>query len=80
MVLVDLEGKTRVTKNNIMYKCGWSPFEGYIFNSSILKTWVNGKLLYNEGKIIESGPAKSLEYIMNTNSWGQFQQSPTTCV
>ena len=62
MVLVDLEGKTRVTKNNIMYKCGWSPFEGYIFNSSILKTWVNGKLLYNEGKIIESGPAKSLEY------------------
>ena len=63
MVLVDLEGKTRVTKNNIMYKCGWSPFEGYIFNSSILKTWVNGKLLYNEGKIIESGPAKSLEYI-----------------
>ena len=63
MVLVDLEGKTRITKNNIMYKCGWSPFEGYIFNSSILKTWVNGKLLYNEGKIIESGPAKSLEYI-----------------
>ena len=63
MVLVDLNAKTEVTKNNIMYKCGWSPFEGYIFNSSILKTWVNGKLLYDEGKIIESGPAKSLEYI-----------------
>ena len=62
MVLIDLEGKTRVTKNNIMYKCGWSPFEGYLFNSSILKTWVNGKLLYDKGKIIESGPAKKLEY------------------
>ena len=62
MVLVDLEGKTKVTKNNIMYKCGWSPFEGYLFNSSILKTWVNGKLLYEKGKIIESGPAKKLEY------------------
>ena len=62
MVLVDLEGKTKVTKNNIMYKCGWSPFEGYLFNSSILKTWVNGKLLYDKGKIIESGPAKKLEY------------------
>ena len=62
MVLIDLEGKTKVTKNNIMYKCGWSPFEGYLFNSSILKTWVNGKLLYEKGKIIESGPAKKLEY------------------
>ena len=62
MVLIDLEGKTKVTKNNIMYKCGWSPFEGYLFNSSILKTWVNGKLLYDKGKIIESGPAKKLEY------------------
>ncbi|MAW09092.1 MAG: dihydroorotase [Flavobacteriaceae bacterium] len=62
MVLVDLEGKTKVTKNNIMYKCGWSPFEGYLFNSSILKTWVNGKLLYDKGKIIESGPGKKLEY------------------
>ncbi len=63
MVLVDLEGKTNVTKNNIMYKCGWSPFEGYIFNSSVIKTWVNGKLLYDKGKIIETGSAKRLEYI-----------------
>jgi len=62
MVLIDLEGETKVTKNNIMYKCGWSPFEGYLFNASILKTWVNGKLLYDKGKIIESGPAKKLEY------------------
>ena len=62
MVLIDLEGKTKVTKNNIMYKCGWSPFEGYLFNSSILKTWVNGRLLYEKGKIIENGPAKKLEY------------------
>ena len=63
MVLIDLEGKTNVTKNNIMYKCGWSPFEGYIFNSSVIKTWVNGKLLYDKGKIIETGSAKRLEYI-----------------
>ncbi len=63
MVLIDLEGKTNVTRNNIMYKCGWSPFEGYIFNSSVIKTWVNGKLLYDKGKIIESGSAKRLEYI-----------------
>ena len=63
MVLIDLKGSTKVTKNNIMYKCGWSPFEGYIFNSSILKTWVNGELIYSDGKIVSQRPAKSLEYI-----------------
>ncbi len=63
MVLIDLNGETKVTKHNILYKCGWSPFEGHTFNSSVIKTWVNGKLLYDKGKIVESGPAKSLEYV-----------------
>lgn len=63
IVLIDLNGMTKVTKHNILYKCGWSPFEGHTFNSSIIKTWVNGKLLYDKGKIVESGPAKSLEYV-----------------
>tara|TARA_B100000925_G_scaffold287756_1_gene267569 strand:- start:1108 stop:2445 length:1338 start_codon:yes stop_codon:yes gene_type:complete len=63
MVMVDLEGKTKVTKENIMYKCGWSPFEGHIFNSSVIKTWVNGKLSYNQGKIVNEQPGKRLEYI-----------------
>ena len=62
MVLVDLKQSTKVTKNNIMYKCGWSPFEDYTFNSSILKTWVNGKLIYNDGQIVNQRPGKSLEY------------------
>ena len=63
MVLVDLESETEVTKKNIMYKCGWSPFEGHTFESSVIKTWVNGKLIYNKGKIVDNGPGKSLEYI-----------------
>ena len=63
MVLVDLKSETKVTKNNIMYKCGWSPFEGHTFESSVIKTWVNGKLVYNKGKIIDNAPGKSLEYI-----------------
>jgi dihydroorotase len=62
MVLVDLKQSTKVTKNNIMYKCGWSPFEDYTFNSSILKTWVNGKLIYNDGQIVNQRPGKRLEY------------------
>ena len=63
MVLVDLKSETKVTKNNIMYKCGWSPFEGHTFESSVIKTWVNGKLIYNKGKIVDNKPGKSLEYI-----------------
>ena len=63
MVLVDLKSETKVTKNNIMYKCGWSPFEGHTFESSVIKTWVNGKLVYNKGKIVDNVPGKSLEYI-----------------
>ncbi len=62
MVLIDLKQPTKVTKNNIMYKCGWSPFEDFTFNSSILKTWVNGELIYNEGQIVNQRPGKSLEY------------------
>ena len=63
MVLIDFNSVTKVTKNNILYKCGWSPFEGYTFNSSVIKTWVNGKLLYDKGKIVENIPAKCLEYV-----------------
>ena len=62
MVLVDLEGKTRVTKNNIMYKCGWSPFEGITLHATIEKTFVNGNLVYDRGKIIEIALGKKLTF------------------
>jgi dihydroorotase len=54
LVLVDLNAKTEVNKSNILYKCGWSPLEGYTFNSKIVSTFVNGKLAYNEGKVVEN--------------------------
>ncbi|PBQ31164.1 dihydroorotase [Sphingobacteriaceae bacterium] len=54
LVLVNPKKKTTVTKENILYKCGWSPFEGHTFNSSIAKTFVNGHLVYDEGKFDES--------------------------
>ena len=63
MVLIDLKGQSEVTTDNILYKCGWSPFEGHTFDSSVIKTWVNGKLLYSRGEIVDSSPGKSLEYI-----------------
>ena len=40
-----------VKKENIFYKCGWSPFEGYNFKSRVTHTFVNGKLVYHNGKV-----------------------------
>ena len=54
LVLVDLNNPWKVNKGNILYKCGWSPFEGQTFQSRVLRTWVNGNMVYNNGQIIES--------------------------
>jgi dihydroorotase len=49
LVLIDPNNTWRASKTNTLYKCGWSPFEDYQFKSKILKTFVNGKLVYNDG-------------------------------
>ena len=49
LVLVDLNKSQTVSKNNILYKCGWSPFEGITFGAQITHTIVNGNLIYNQG-------------------------------
>ncbi|MGL5730196.1 MAG: amidohydrolase family protein, partial [Bacteroidales bacterium] len=49
LVLVDPNKDWTVTKDNILYKCGWSPFEGYTFKHTVEKTFVNGNLVYNNG-------------------------------
>ena len=54
LVLVDPNKPWTVTPENILYKCGWSPFEGTTFDSSVLKTWVNGKPVYDNGKFDET--------------------------
>lgn len=54
IVLVDTIGEQTVTKENIFYKCGWSVFEGTTFNSKIVKTYVNGHLVFDNGTINES--------------------------
>lgn len=47
LVVVDLNASTTVTKENILYKCGWSPLDGTIFPAGILQTFVNGNCVYN---------------------------------
>ena len=51
LVLVDLQGTTTVTKENILYKCGWSPFESHTFPSAVRYTFVNGSIAYQDGKV-----------------------------
>lgn len=54
LVLVDLEKTFTVQKNNLYYKCGWSPLEGYTFPALITHTIVSGHLAYYHGKFDES--------------------------
>lgn len=49
IVLIDANKPQTVSKDNILYKCGWSPFEGTTFSSTITHTFVNGNLIYNNG-------------------------------
>ncbi|WP_312075350.1 dihydroorotase [Chryseobacterium sp.] len=53
LVLVDLNQNWTVEKENILYKCGWSPLEGSEFHSKVTHTFVNGNLVYENGKINE---------------------------
>ena len=49
LVLIDTNKPQTVSKDNILYKCGWSPFEGVTFSSTITQTFINGNLIYNNG-------------------------------
>ncbi len=58
LVLVDLDRPYTVTSENIRYKCGWSPFTGYTFQSTVAATWVNGCLVYRGGTLM--GPPRGM--------------------
>ncbi|HHV87004.1 MAG TPA: dihydroorotase [Petrimonas sp.] len=60
LVLINPDRPYAVGKDNILYKCGWSPFEGEIFRHSIEKTFVNGNLVFDNGHIVESAQGKAL--------------------
>lgn len=60
LAIVNTHQPWNVKKENILYKCGWSPFEGTNFKSKIIHTFVNGKHVYNNGKIKEETAGKRL--------------------
>jgi dihydroorotase len=53
LCLVNPENPWKVSKENLLYKCGWSPFEGETFTSKVVKTIVNGTVVYDDGVINE---------------------------
>jgi dihydroorotase len=65
LVIIDPEKQTRVEKSNILYKCGWSPLEGFVFPASISHTFVNGNLVYENGVFNESYKGKRLLFDRN---------------
>ena len=62
MVLIDLDKKYTVSKDNILYKCQWSPFENQVFHSKITHTFVNGNLVYKDGVFNEDIKGMALEF------------------
>ena len=62
LVLVDMKAAQTVSKENILYKCGWSPFEGITFSSSVTHTFVNGVLIYNQGVFNTSTKGKRITF------------------
>jgi dihydroorotase len=63
LVLVDVDQSTTVSKDNILFKCGWSPLEGTTFQSCITHTIVSGHLVYANGVFDESEKGKRLRFI-----------------
>ena len=60
LVLVDFDNEWQVHKDNILYKCGWSPFEGTTFKSKVTTTFVNGNTVYENGIFDESSKGQRM--------------------
>jgi len=62
LTLIDLNTPQTVKRDDVLSKCGWSPFEGDTFRSSVAATWVNGHLAWNAGKLDDSQLGRRLEF------------------
>jgi dihydroorotase len=62
LVLVNMNQPQTITKQNILYKCGWSPLEGFTMPATISNTFVNGNLVYGNGVFNESIKGMRLQF------------------
>jgi dihydroorotase len=62
LVIANLKNTTTASKENLLYKCGWSPLEGFKFPAQIEKTFVNGSMVYDKGVWDESNKGKRMTF------------------
>ncbi|MDG1262091.1 MAG: dihydroorotase [Flavobacteriales bacterium] len=62
LVLIDPSTSWTVSKSNILYKCGWSPFEGTAFENKVAGTWVNGEQVYDGERVTDNPVGKRLTF------------------
>jgi len=62
LTLIDATRPQTVTRESVISKCGWSPFEGTTFRSSVAATWINGHLAWNEGRLDDSQLGRRVEF------------------
>ena len=63
LVEVDPKAQWAVSKENVLYQCGWSPFEGTTFSSKVNRTWLNGYCAYDQGKFSAVGHGRRVTYL-----------------
>ena len=62
LVIFDIKNPWKVSNDNLLYKCNWSPFENKSFRSRVLHTLVNGNIVFSNGKIIESARGMKIKF------------------
>jgi dihydroorotase len=63
LVLIDMNSPWEVTRSNLLYKCGWSPFKGTKFRSKIISTIINGEIVYQDGKLKDDFRGMKLKFL-----------------
>ena len=63
LVLIDANNPTKVTEENTLYHCGWTPFINHQFSASIKTTWVNGQQVFDGQNVLEQNlPSQRLRF------------------
>jgi len=65
LVIADLNSPWQVTKDNILSKCRWSPFDGFTFHAKVKKTFVNGNVAYDDGRIVDTVNGMRMTFEVN---------------
>ncbi len=62
LVLVNMRKPNKIRNKDMLYTCGWTPYDGEEFTASIEKTWVNGELKWSDGKLLGDANGQALKY------------------